>query len=152
MHMISKKDLNAAELETVTTLRSPTTVVTANCEVQMHEEAIVYFRKLDFLDNETPRGYASSSIAGKALQWTRMFIRVDQRSKATSHLKWYSNAVQHGELRSDRGSWLVTEFFLPLSFFSINDLSKQEVDHPTSSSSSSTSPTVTSITVSSESG
>ena len=29
MHMISKKDLNNAELETVTTSRSPTTVKTA---------------------------------------------------------------------------------------------------------------------------
>ena len=34
MHMISKKDLNSAELETVTTSRSPTTVITANGEVQ----------------------------------------------------------------------------------------------------------------------
>ena len=34
MHMISKNDLNSAELETVTTSRSPTTVITANGEVQ----------------------------------------------------------------------------------------------------------------------
>ena len=40
MHMISKKDLNSDELETVTTSRSPTTVITANGEVQTHEEAI----------------------------------------------------------------------------------------------------------------
>ena len=33
VHMISKKDLNSAELETVTTSRSPTTVFTANGEV-----------------------------------------------------------------------------------------------------------------------
>ena len=39
MHMISKKDLKSAELETVTTSRSPTTVITANGEVQTHEEA-----------------------------------------------------------------------------------------------------------------
>ena len=47
MHMISKKDLNFAELETVTTSRSPTTVVTANCEVQTNEEAIVYVKELE---------------------------------------------------------------------------------------------------------
>ena len=47
MHMISKKDLNSADLETVTTSRSPTTVITANGEVQTHEEAIVYFKELD---------------------------------------------------------------------------------------------------------
>ena len=47
MHMISKKDLNSAELETVTTSRSPMTVITANGEVQTHEEATVYVRELD---------------------------------------------------------------------------------------------------------
>ena len=46
MHMISKKDLNSAELETVTTSRSPTTVITANGEVQMNEEATVSVREL----------------------------------------------------------------------------------------------------------
>ena len=48
MHMISKKDLNVAELETVTTSRSATTVITANGEVQTNEEAIVYVKELDF--------------------------------------------------------------------------------------------------------
>ena len=47
MHMISKKDLNSAELETVTTSRSPMTVITANVEVQTHEEATVYVKELD---------------------------------------------------------------------------------------------------------
>ena len=44
MHMISEKDLNSAELETVTTSRSPTTVITANGEVQTNEEATVYVK------------------------------------------------------------------------------------------------------------
>ena len=47
MHMISKKDLNSAELETVTTSRSPMTVITANGEVQTNEEAAVYVRELE---------------------------------------------------------------------------------------------------------
>ena len=47
MHMISKKDLNSTELETVTTSRSPTTVITANGEVQTNEEATVYVKELD---------------------------------------------------------------------------------------------------------
>ena len=47
MHMISKKDLNSAKLEIVITSRSPTTVVTANGEVQTNEEATVYVRELD---------------------------------------------------------------------------------------------------------
>ena len=46
MHMISEKDLNDAEMDTLTTSRSPTTVITANGEVQKHEEAIVYVKEL----------------------------------------------------------------------------------------------------------
>ena len=47
MHMISKQDLNSAELETVTTSRSPTTDITANGEVQTNEEATVYVKELE---------------------------------------------------------------------------------------------------------
>ena len=46
MHMISKKDLNSAAMDTLTTSRSPRTVVTANGEVQTHEEATVYDKEL----------------------------------------------------------------------------------------------------------
>ena len=56
VHLISKKDLNDAEMDTLTKSRSPTTVITANGEVQTHEEAIVYVKELDiFLKNESPR-------------------------------------------------------------------------------------------------
>ena len=70
MHMISKKDLNSAEMDTLTTSRSPTTVIKANGEVQTYEEAIVYLRqRIGYvLDNESPRGYASSFIARKPLR------------------------------------------------------------------------------------
>ena len=59
MHMVSKKDLNSAELETMRTSRSPTTVITANGEVQTREEATVFVKELDFfvtvmLLEETP--------------------------------------------------------------------------------------------------
>ena len=47
MHMISDGDLNSAGLETVTTSRSPTTVITANGEVQTYEEATVCVKELD---------------------------------------------------------------------------------------------------------
>ena len=42
---------------------------------------------------------------------------MDQRSKTTSHLKRDSDTMQHGELRSYRGSRLVNEFFLQFSSF-----------------------------------
>ena len=46
MHMISKKDLSNAEMDTLTKSFSPTIVITANGEVQTHEEAIVYVKEL----------------------------------------------------------------------------------------------------------
>ena len=47
MHMVSKRDLNSAELETMRTSRSPTTVMTANGEVQTREEATANVKELD---------------------------------------------------------------------------------------------------------
>ena len=38
MHLVSKRDLNSAELETMRTSRSPTTVMTANGEVQTEKK------------------------------------------------------------------------------------------------------------------
>ena len=47
MHMVIKRDLNSAELETMRTSRSSTTVMTANGEVQTREEATVHVKELD---------------------------------------------------------------------------------------------------------
>ena len=47
MCIVSKKGLNSAELETMRTSRSPTTVMTANGEVQTREEATEYVKQLD---------------------------------------------------------------------------------------------------------
>ena len=41
MHMISKKDMSDAEMDTLTKSCSPAMVITTNGEVQTHEEAIV---------------------------------------------------------------------------------------------------------------
>ena len=45
--MVSKRDLNSAELETMRTSKNPTTVMTANGEVQTREGATVYVKELD---------------------------------------------------------------------------------------------------------
>ena len=47
MHMVSKKDLNDAEMDTLTKSCSPTIVITATGEVQTHEEATVHVKELD---------------------------------------------------------------------------------------------------------
>ena len=49
MHMISTRDLSDAEMDTLTKSCSPTIVITANGEVQTHEEAIVYVKELDIV-------------------------------------------------------------------------------------------------------
>ena len=47
MHMISKKDFSDAEMDSLTKSCCPTIVITANGEVQTHEDAIVYVKELD---------------------------------------------------------------------------------------------------------
>ena len=67
MHMISKKDLNSAEMDTLTKSCSPTIVITANGEVQTHEEATVYVKELDiFLTMKVLKnGYSCEWINGQ---------------------------------------------------------------------------------------
>ena len=58
--------------------------------MQTNEEATVLRQRVgSILVNESPRGYASSFIARKALRWTRILIWVDQRSKTTSYLNGF---------------------------------------------------------------
>ena len=47
MHMISRKDVSDAEMDILTKSCSPTIVITANGEVQTHEEATVCVKELD---------------------------------------------------------------------------------------------------------
>ena len=92
MHMISKKDLSKAEMDTLTKSCSPTIVITANGEVQTHEEAIVYVKEVDIfltmkvLEN-TPavlslgklcneNGYSYESINGQKPHLIKNGIRI----------------------------------------------------------------------------
>ena len=59
MHKFSKRELTCAELETMRISKKPTTVMTANGEVQTREEASEHVKELDFfvtdmLLEETP--------------------------------------------------------------------------------------------------
>ena len=152
MHMISKQDLNSADLETLTTSRSPTTVITANGEVQTHEEATVYVKELDtFLTmkvlEDTPavlsvgklfdeHGYSYEWINGQKPHLIKNGIRIQCNTEN------FVPIVVPGLSTSSSSSFPSSASMTP---------SRQEIDHPTSSSSSSTSPTMTSSTVSSDS-
>ena len=49
MHMVSKRDLDSADLETMRTSCCSTTVMTVNGEVQTREETTVYVNQVDLL-------------------------------------------------------------------------------------------------------
>ena len=117
MHMISKKDLNAAELETVTTSGSPTTVMTANGEVQTNEGAAVYVKELEkFLTmtvlEDTPAVLSKGKLReehGDSFEWI-------------NGQKPHPSTVQHGKLRTNRGSWFINEFFFKLACLTNHDI------------------------------
>ena len=70
MHMINKKDLGDAEIDTLTKSCSPTIVITANGEVQTHEEAKGYVKELDiFLTMKVLENTPAVSSPWKALRW-----------------------------------------------------------------------------------
>ena len=86
MHMLSRKDLNSAELDPVRVCQSPTTVVAANGEVQTKEEATVYVKELDLLVTakileDTP---AVLSL-GRLCEDHGYYKRVDKWSETTTH-------------------------------------------------------------------
>ena len=88
MHMVSKNDLNSAEVETVRISKNPTTVVTANSEVLAKAEATVYVRELDlFVTVMLRRRYTGSSFTRKTLRRSRVYSPLDQWSETTSHQK-----------------------------------------------------------------
>ena len=62
--MLSKKDLDAAELETARVSRNPTKVITANGEVQTNEGAMVHVKDLDvFVTSHLPRRYSPCPVS-----------------------------------------------------------------------------------------
>ena len=143
MHTISKKDLSDAEMDTLTKSCSPTIVITANGEVQTHEEAIVYVKELDIfltmkvLDN-TPavgklcdeKGYSYEWINGQKPHLINNGIRI------ISNTENFVPIVVPGLSNSSSGSSSTLRTSI-----------KQESRSSSSSSSSPSSPTVGEIPV-----
>ena len=122
MHMISKKDLNSAEKDTWTKI-----VSSCDCHDRQWRSANAWRGNCVCQKNwvyswlwKVPRGIRQQYLSlGKLCDEKRIFLRIDQRSK--KHIwKRDSDTMQHGELRSDRGSRLVIEFFL--QFFPLQHL------------------------------
>ena len=82
MHMLSKKDVSSAEQETLQTSRSPTTVNTANGEVQTSEEAEVYVHDLElFFTVQILDDTTFSPVTRQAVRRTRLYQRVGHLTK-----------------------------------------------------------------------
>ena len=146
MHMISKNDLSDAEMDTLTKSCSPTIVITANGEVQTHEEAIVYVKELDIfltmkvLENAPAvlslgklcdeNGYSYEWINGQKPHLMKNGIRI------ICHTENFVPIVVPGLSSSSSGSSSTSK-----------TPSKQESHSSSSSSSSSSSPTVSEIQI-----
>ena len=88
MDMISKKDLNSAEMDTLTKSCSPTIVITANGEVQTHEEATMYVKELDiFLTMKVLENTPAVLSLGKLCDENGYSYEWINGQKTTSHFK-----------------------------------------------------------------
>ena len=78
MRLLSRKDLNSVELETIRVSRNPTTVITANGKVQTNKEATVYVYDLDLFVTvqtleDTPAVLSPGKLGedhGYSYEWT----------------------------------------------------------------------------------
>ena len=149
MHMICKKYLKSVEMDTMTKSCSRTIVITANGEVQTHEEATVYAKELDVL------------LTMKVLENTPAVLSLGKLCDENGYTCEWINGQNPHLMKNGIRIQCNTETFVPivvpgLTLSSSSSShpstsmtpSRQESNHPTSSSSSSTSPTTT---VSSES-
>ena len=86
MHMISKKDLNDAKMDTLTKSCCPSMVITTNGEVQTHEEAIVYVKELDmFLTMKVLENTPAVLSLGKLCDENGHSYEWNNGQKTTSH-------------------------------------------------------------------
>ena len=141
MHMISKKDLSDAEMDTLTKSCSPTMVITAYGEVQTHEEAIVYVKELDIF------------LTMKVIETRQQYCRSESFCDENGYSYEWINGQKPHFIKN--GIWIPcnTENFIPIvvpglssgSSSTSKTPSRQESHSSSSSSSSSSSPTVSEI-------
>ena len=143
MHMISTKDLSYAEMDTLTKSCSPTIVITANGEVQTHEEATVYVKELDIF------------LTMKVLENTPAVLSLGKLCDENGYSYEWINGQKPHLIKNGIRIQCNTENFVPIVVpgLSANSSlgsdsstsrtpSRQENHCSTSSSSSSSSPTV----------
>ena len=147
LHMISRKDLSNAEIDTLTKSCSPTIVITANGEVQTHEEATVYVTELDKI------------LTMKVLDNTPALLSLGKLCDENGYSYEWINGQKTHLIKDGIRIICNTENFVPImvpdlsssssaSSSTLRTLMKQESHSSSSSSSShSSSPTVGEILV-----
>ena len=138
MHMISKKDINSAEMDTLTKSCSPAIVIKANGEVQTHEEAIVHVTELDVF------------LTVKVLENTPAVLSLGKLCDENGYSNEWINGQQPYFIKNGIRIICNTENFVPIvvpglstssssNFPSLTSMTppRKEIDHPSSSSSSS---------------
>ena len=146
MHMISKKDLSKAEMDTLTKSCSPTIVITANGEVQTQEEAIVYVKELDMF------------LTMKVLENTPAVLSLGKLCDENGYSYEWINGQKPHLIKNGIRIICNTENFVPIvvpgltssssgSSSTSKTLVKQESHSSSSSSSSPSSPTVGEMSV-----
>ena len=142
MHMISKKDLR----DTLTKSCSPTIVITANGEVQTHEEAIVYVKELE------------KFLIMKVLDNTPAVLSLGKLCDENGYSHEWINGQQPHLIKNGIRTICNTENFVPIVVPGLSSSSsassstsrthmKQESHSSSSSSSSPSSPTVDEISL-----
>ena len=104
MHMVSNKELNHAELETMRTLRSPTTVMMAKGEVKKQQKTSknwTYSWRLCFLKKLQQFFLSGSSV--------RIMGEHTTGPETTSRQKGQENWLQYIQLCTIRSPWFVYE-------------------------------------------
>ena len=146
MHIISKKDLSKAEMDTLTKSCSPAIVITANGEVQTHEEPIVYVKELDIF------------LTTEVLENTPAVLSLGKQCDENGILTNGSMVKNHISSRTEFGLFATQRHFVPIvvpgltsssstSSSSLRTPVKQENYSSSSSSSSPSSPTVGDLSV-----
>ena len=146
MHVISKKDLSDAEMDTLMKSCSPTIVITASGEVQTHEEATVYVKELGIF------------LTMKVLENTPAVLSLGKLCDENGYSNEWINGQKPYLIKNGIRIPCNTENFVPIVVPGMSSSSsgssstsktpaRQESNSSSSSSTSSSSPTVSEIQI-----
>ena len=125
MHVVSKRGLNSAELETMRKTRNPTTVMTANGEVQTREAATVYVKELELF------------VTVMLLENTRAVLSLGKLCKDQRYnFHWISDEKPHLMKKGKRMDCNISNY-VPFVVHGLSGSSSSTTSTPTSASSSS---------------